>query len=127
MVSTRREILLIGRAVDLFGVDEMEQVAWGYDFACGNSISTILAAFNSGGAWQWRLGDSDIYGDYLKCRPKEHAEIQVYDARQFWTWRTGDREGFWAELSCDSADRVEIDRCFLELLRRINASNISES
>jgi hypothetical protein len=83
--------------------------------------SSIPGALGSGDCAR----DSDIYGDYLKCRPKEHAEIQVYDARQFWTWRTGDREGFWAELSCDSADRVEIDRCFLELLRRINASNIS--
>ena len=55
----------------------MDQVSWGYDFACGKSIDTILAAFNSAGAWQWRLGDSDIYGDYLKCRRKEHADIRL--------------------------------------------------
>jgi hypothetical protein len=105
----------------------MDQVAWGYDFACGNSISAVLAAFNSAGAWQWRLGDSDIYGDYVKCQPKEHAKIRVYDARQFHSWRAGDAEGFWAELSCAPDDRAEIDQSFLDLLRRINASNISES
>ena len=105
----------------------MDQVSWGYDFACGKSIDAILAAFNSAGAWQWRVGDSYIYGDYLKCRPKEHADIRVYDARQFWTWRAGDREGFWAELSCDRNDRAELDQSFLELLRRIDARNISQS
>ena len=102
----------------------MDQVAWGYDFACGTSIDAILAAFNSAGTWQWRLGDSDIYGDYVKCRPNEHAKIRVYDARQFHSWRAGDAEGFWAELSCAPDDRPEIDQTFLDLLRRIKAKNI---
>jgi hypothetical protein len=105
----------------------MDQIAWGYDFACGKSIDVILAAFNSGSAWRWSVGDSDIYGDYLKCRPKEQAQIRVYDARQFHSWRTGDREGFWAELSCGPDDRLEIDQTFLDLLGRIGASNVVQS
>jgi hypothetical protein len=105
----------------------MDQVFWGYDFDCSTSLEAMLAAFNSGGAWQWRVGDSDFYGDYLKCQPKENAKIKVYDARRFWMWRAGDPEGFWAELSCGPGDRAEIDRSFLELLRGISASDISLS
>jgi hypothetical protein len=105
----------------------MDSVSWGYDFVCGKSIEVILGVFNSEGSWQWTIGDSDIYGDYLKCRPKEQAEIRVYDARQFWTWSAGDREGFWAELTCDGEDRAPIDQKFLGLLRGIDARNISDS
>jgi hypothetical protein len=108
-------------------MDGMDQVFWGYDFECGKPLDAMLAAFNSGGAWQWKLGDSDVYGDYLKCQPKEHARIRVYDARRFWMWRAGDPEGFWAELSCGPGDRAEIDRGFLDLLRRVEASDISQS
>ena len=105
----------------------MDRVSWGYDFNCDKSIAAVHAVFNTEGPWQWAIGDSDIYGDYLKCRPKEHAKICVYDARQFWTWRTGDREGFWAELTCEGEDQPELDQRFRDLLRAIDATNISTS
>ena len=108
-------------------MDGMDQVFWGYDFDCSAPLEGMLAAFNSAGAWQWRVGDSDMYGDYLKCQPKEDAKIKVYDARKFWTWQAGDPEGFWAELSCGPGDRAEIDRSFLELLRGTSARDISQS
>ena len=105
----------------------MDQVSWGYDFDCDKTIEAIHAVFKAGGRWQWTIGDSDIYGDYLKCRPKERADIRVYDARQFWRWSAGDREGFWGELTCDGEDRHDIDQKFRDLLGGINATNISAS
>jgi hypothetical protein len=109
----------------------MDHAAWGYDFASDMSVETMLAAFNSGGPWQWTMGDSDIFGFYVRCQPKERAKIRVYEARQFCTpWQgdcIGDREGFCAELMCDDEDRAQIDRDFLTLLRGIEARNISVS
>ena len=105
----------------------MDRVSWGYDFNCDKSIAAVHAVLNTEGPWQWTIGDSDIYGDYLKCRPKERADIRVYDARQFWRWSAGDREGFWAELACDGEDRAQIDLKFRDLLGVINATNISVS
>jgi hypothetical protein len=100
---------------------------WGYDFTCGQSIDVILAAFNAAGPWQWQRGDSDIYGDYLKCRPREHVEVRVYERSGFRTWRLGDRQGFYAELASDAETRSEIDQVFRHLLQRINATNIIET
>jgi hypothetical protein len=100
---------------------------WGYDFTCRQPIEAILSAFNAVGPWQWQPGDSDIYGDYLKCRPKEHAEVRVYERSRFRTWRRGEREGFYAELCSDAETRSEIDQVFRRLLQRINATSIAKT
>jgi hypothetical protein len=104
-----------------------EQLWWGYDFSCCQSVETILAAFKAASPWQWQLGDSDIYGFYVRCRPNENAEVRVYERRQFWTWRPGDGDGFYAELASDPANRSEIDQAFCRLLQVINAKNIAET
>ena len=100
---------------------------WGYDFTCAQPIDAILATFNADGPWQWQRGDSDIYGDYLKCLPMEHAEVRVYERSGFRTWRRGDREGFYAELGSGAETRSETDQVFRGLLQRINATNITET
>jgi hypothetical protein len=100
---------------------------WGYDFSCSRSINAMLAAFNAAGLWQWNVGDSDIYGFYLKCRPTERAEVRVYERAQFRTGRAGSRGGFWAELSSEDASRSEIDQHFRQLLNVIKASSITET
>jgi hypothetical protein len=105
----------------------MPNEGWGYDFDCAQSIAAILADFNAAGPWQWQLGDSDIYGFYVRCRPKEHVRVRVYERRQFWTWEPGDGEGFYAELESDPEGRAEIDQVFRRLLQEINATNIVET
>ena len=100
---------------------------WGYDFTCPQTIDAMHVAFNAAGPWQWRQNDSDIYGFYLRCRPKEHAEVSVYERAQFRTWRRGDRTGFWAELCSDPEAHSEIDQQFRALLHHVNARNIIET
>jgi hypothetical protein len=107
--------------------DMYELQHWGYDFSCSSSVDAMLAALNAAGLWQWRMGDSDIYGFYLKCRPKELAEVRVYECAQFWMGSSGSREGFWAELSSDAGSRAEIDQHFRHLLHGIRATSITET
>jgi hypothetical protein len=100
---------------------------WGYDFNCSQSIEAILAAFNAAGPWQWQLGDSDFYGDYVRCRPNERSRLRVYERSQFWTWQPGNPEGFYAEFESDPEGRSEIDQIFRRLLQEIDATNITET
>jgi hypothetical protein len=100
---------------------------WGYDFCCSSSMNAMLAAFKAAGLWRWKLGDSDIYGFYLKCHPKERAKVRVYECAQFWTGGSHGREGFWAELSSDAESRSEIDQYFQHLLHVIKATSITET
>jgi len=104
-----------------------EQLWWGFDFTCDQSVEAILAAFKTASPWPWQLGDSDIYGFYVKCRPNENAEVRVYERRQFWTWRPADGDGFYAELVSDPANRTEIDQEFRRLLQVINSKKIAET
>jgi hypothetical protein len=100
---------------------------WGYDFECGKTIDAMHAAFNAAGPWQWRQNDSDIYGFYLRCRPKEHAEVSVYERAQFRTPGRSDRAGFWAEL-CSAPDaHADIDQQFRALLQHVDAKTIVET
>jgi len=100
---------------------------WGYDFSCSKSVDAILIALNSAGPWLWKMGDSDVYGFYLKCRPKEHAEVRVFERAQFRTGSRGNDEAFWAELSSDAESWSEIDRHFRRALGEIKARNITQT
>ena len=98
---------------------------WGYDFSCRETVDALLAAFNAAGPWQWTLGDSDVYGFYLKCRP-DRAELRIFQAAQFRTSDTSDPTKFWAEIASDAEVRPQIARQFLELLDRVHARNVTE-
>ena len=104
---------------------------WSYDFACDQPIDAILAAFNAAGPWQWEMRDSDFYGDYLSCRPKERVHVRVFEyARNWRAVSAGRREGFSAWLECDAentATRSETDQVFRRLLQGINATKIIET
>src|SRR5262245_4582161 len=99
---------------------------WGYDFRCRDTVDAMLAAFNAAGPWQWALGDSDVYGFYLKCRPEGGAEVRVFQAAQFRTGDVADRTEFWAELASDAALRPEVDRQFRKLLDNVKATDVIE-
>src|SRR4029453_5877244 len=100
---------------------------WGYYFDCAHSIEAILAAFNAAGPWQWQLGDSDMYGFYVRCRPRERVHLRVYQCSKSRTVQPGDSEGFYAEFESDPESRSEIDQAFRRLLQEINATNIVET
>ncbi|MGD0053164.1 MAG: hypothetical protein ABSD03_15285, partial [Vulcanimicrobiaceae bacterium] len=84
---------------------------WAYDFNCDQPIEAILAALNSAGPWQWVLGESAVYGDYLNCRPKEHVRVRLHEYPQMLFVGSRDK-GFSAllEIRAEStATRFEID------------------
>lgn len=103
---------------------------WAYDFTCDQSIEAILAAFNSAGPWQWVLGESTTYGDYLNCRPKKHVRVRLHEYPQMlFVGPRATGEGFTALLEIrpeSTATRFEIDGVFRRLLQAIDATNITE-
>jgi hypothetical protein len=107
----------------------MLKAYWAYDFTYDQPIETMLAAFNSAGPWQWGLGDSATYGDYLNCRPMEHVRVRIHEYPQMLFVIGLHDKGFTAllEIRRDSmATQSEIDNVFRRLLHAINATNITE-
>jgi hypothetical protein len=103
---------------------------WGYDFSCDKPIDAILATFNAAGPWEWELRNSDLYGDYLNCRPKVHAQVRVYEYSQMRSASDGRREGFSAWLESDAGDmatQAEIDHVFRRLLQGIDSRNLTKT
>ena len=107
----------------------MLKAYWAYDFTCDQTLEAILAALNSAGPWQWALGESAVYGDYLNCRPMEHVRVRLHEFPQmlFVGFRRG--KGFSALLEIrpeSTATRFEIDGVFRRLLQGIDATDITE-
>src|SRR5262245_57572347 len=104
----------------------MPEVHWGYDFWCWKSLDAMLAAFNATGPWRWELGDSDVYGFYLRCRPHPSARIRVFNETEFRT-PGAVSSSYWAELYSEPEVRPEIDQQFRQLLKAVEATDITES
>jgi len=106
----------------------MLKAYWAYDFTCDQTLEAILAALNSAGPWQWALGESAVYGDYLNCRPNEHVRVRLHEYPQMLFVGLRDK-GFSAllEIRAESmATRFEIDAVFRRLLQEIDATNVTE-
>ena len=106
----------------------MLKAYWAYEFNCELSMEAILAAWNAAGPWQWVLGESTTYGDYLNCRPEEHVRVRVHEHPQMLFVRRLDR-GFSALLEIrpeGTATQAGIDGVFRRLLQAIDATNITE-
>jgi hypothetical protein len=102
---------------------------WAYDFACDQPMEAILAALNSAGPWQWVMGDSSTYGDYLNCRPQEHVRVRLHEYPQMLFVGSRRGKGFSAllEIRIESvATQIEIDDVFRRSLQEIDATNIRE-
>ena len=124
-----RDNVVIGSVV--VSTFELKTCYWAYDFACDQPIEAIPAAFNTAGPWQWQLRDSDFYGDYLNCRPKQHVRLRVheYPSKGHVKFVGLRYKGFKALLQIDAermATRSEIDDVFRRLLQGINATNVTE-
>jgi hypothetical protein len=106
----------------------MLKAYWAYDFTCDHPIEAILAAFNSAGPWQWVLGESAVYGDYLNCQPEEYVRVRVHEYPQMLFVGLRDK-GFSALLEIRAASmaiRSQVDDVFRRLLQAIHATNITE-
>ena len=51
-----------------------------YEFVCkSSSTDRLCASLNALGGWQWSLGDSHWYGDYVRCVPFIGVRIRIVD------------------------------------------------
>jgi hypothetical protein len=50
-----------------------------YSFICNYSSTDTLCARLNQGAWQWHMGDSYWYGDYVASRPFPGVRIRIID------------------------------------------------
>jgi hypothetical protein len=106
---------------------------WAYDFATADhSLERMLAAFNAAGPWQWSLGDSGWYGDYLKTRPVPGLRVRVhqYPQRGDGGVFSGLRDrGFSALLQTEDgcpATQAEVDTVFRGLLTGFGVMDVTE-
>jgi len=51
-----------------------------YQFLCAHaSTESLRTRLNALGGWQWTIGDSHWYGDYVACQPFAGVRIRICD------------------------------------------------
>jgi hypothetical protein len=99
---------------------------WAYEFVCKESSTEQLCArLNSLGAWNWGVGDSYWYGDYVVARPFPGVRIRIVDFPR----RVNDEYKYDADvrLGVDSKTaRATIDKAFRKALAQIGAHDVQE-
>ena len=90
-----------------------------------SSTDTLCARLNSLGGWNWGLGDSYWYGDYVACVPFPGVRIRIVD------FPTAVEGGF--RYDCDVRIRGEcntpmnvIDEALRKVLAQIEATDVQE-
>jgi hypothetical protein len=59
---------------------ELIDMTGAYSFICKESSTDALCArLNGLGGWQWWVGDSYWYGDYVACKPFPGVRIRIVD------------------------------------------------
>ena len=101
-------------------------MAGAYSFICKESSTDRLRdRLNSLGGWQWRLGDSYWYGDYVACVPFEGVRIRIVDFPK----KINDEYQYDADVrirgECHTSMEV-IDESFRKVLAQINAHDVQE-
>jgi hypothetical protein len=97
-----------------------------YAFSCKYpSTDALFKRLQAMGGWQWRMGDSHWYGDYLACSPFEGVRIRIVDFPK----RDGDDYSYDCDIrrraEC-STPMTEIDVAFRKLLEDLPAHNVRE-
>jgi hypothetical protein len=98
-----------------------------YAFSCEySSTGKLLGRMRELGGWDWDMGDSYWYGDYLACRPFPGVRIRIVD----FPGRTEDGDYVY---DCDvrrSTDcktpMEEIDAAFRAVLAQLPAHDVHE-
>jgi hypothetical protein len=101
-------------------------MVWAYEFLCKESSTDRLCArLNSLRGWNWTLGDSHWYGDYVKCVPVEGVRIRIVDFPK----RVNDQYKYDADVrladGCKKSMK-EIDQAFRAVLEQIGAHGVRE-
>ena len=98
-----------------------------YSFVCRyNSTDALLRRLQQLGTWQWFMGDSYWYGDYLACRPFPGVRIRIVDfpSRTAEGWKY-DSDIRLSAPECTTPMAV-IDKVYRELLAQIPAQHVTE-
>jgi hypothetical protein len=97
-----------------------------YSFICQySSTSSLQQRLNEMGGWQWVMGDSHWYGDYLACAPLEGVRIRIVDFPG--KAETGFR--YESDIRIRPECRTpmtEIDAAYRKVLAQIPAAEIKE-
>jgi len=99
---------------------------WAYEFICKEgSTEQLCARLNSLGGWNWGVGDSYWYGDYVRCVPFEGVRIRIVDFPE----RVNDEYKYDADVRLSEGCKVamqEIDQAFRKALEQIGAHDVKE-
>jgi len=99
---------------------------WAYEFLCKESSTEQLCArLNSVDGWNWSLGDSHWYGDYVRCVPFEGVRIRIVDFPK----RVNAEYKYDADVRLSPGCKTsiqEIDQSFRKLLEQIGAHGVQE-
>ena len=96
-----------------------------YSFICKYASTDQLAArLNQLGGWEWRLGDSYWYGDYVASVPFPGVRIRIVDFPK----HAGDEYKYDADVRLREAGTpmTAIDEAFRKVLAQIPAHSIQE-
>lgn len=98
-----------------------------YSFICKEGSTGLLCArLNTLGGWQWWVGDSHWYGDYVACSPFEGTRIRVVD----FPVEVNGEYRYEADIRTDvdecKTPLAVIDKDFREVLKKIGAHTVVE-
>jgi hypothetical protein len=96
-----------------------------YSFICQYPSTDALCLRLNQIAWQWRVGDSHWYGDYVAAIPFPGARIRIVDfpTRLENGWRYESDIGMTKECKTPMA---EIDAAYRQVLAQLPAHDITE-
>jgi hypothetical protein len=96
-----------------------------YSFVCAYSSTDALCARLNQVAWQWRVGDSHYYGDYVAAVPFPGVRIRIVDflkrAGDEWTYESDIR----ITTDCQKP-MTEIAAAYRDVLALLPAYDIKE-
>ncbi len=97
-----------------------------YSFICKESSTDALCArLNALGGWEWWLGDSYWYGDYVASKPFEGVRIRIVD----YPTRINDEYKYDADVRIRGECHTQmtaIDEAFRKVLAQIGAHDVEE-
>ena len=96
-----------------------------YSFICGYSSTDALCARLNQVAWNWRVGDSYWYGDYVAAVPFPGVRIRIVD----FPGRIGDEYIYDSDIRIRTectTPMAEIDAAYRNVLAQIPAHDIKE-
>ncbi len=98
-----------------------------YSFTCQYSSTTaLLLRLRELTDWDWKMGDSYWYGDYIVCKPFPGVRIRIVDfpesTERGWKYDSDVRR---RAPQC-ATPMSEIDQAFRKLLAQIPAEDVKE-